>query len=373
MLNDIDHILISNSKLDLGNKADHSKTLPVAKGEVVEGRIIKSIPPHHALILIKGKQLVARTRVPLRPGEAAFFKVEQTAPQCVLKLIELGRSRQNGLSGLLKMGDFHGSPYKLLIDMLNPLIASFKGSNQQKLPAALLAMWALLNRVSLRSQQEPYGDFLKSFIAGSGMIWEHKLRSLLLSGFEFRNQAEAIIEQDLKALALKLSADAGPDKLFSRQAMTGFLDGLEQLQLLNLSGLEGRGKLLFIIPMQWHDRFTFAQILVDLAGKRADGHREHDEDRVVRLSLFLEMSRLGPVRVDASVFQKAIRVCFLVCNEEIQSIFEDHTDVLVQQVERHGFSLQDFACRLEEPGSLAQTSLVDALIDPEEHYISLVV
>lgn len=373
MFNEIDQILISSRKLWLRNKADRGDILPINKDEVVEGRIIKSIPPHHALILIKGKQLVARTLVPLKPGQVAFFKVEQISPQCILKLLEPKHGQQEGVGGLLKKSGFRGSPYKSLIDMLNPLMVSLEESGQPKLPNLLTRMWALLGRISLQPHEVLPPEFLKSFIDGSGMIWEHKLRSLLLSDFQFRNQAEAFIEQDLKGLALKLLADAGADKLFSWQATTRFLDGLEQLQLLNLSGLEEKGKLLFIIPMQWHDRFTFAQLLIDLEGKGGDGAGENDQDRVLKLSLFLEMSRLGPVRVHASVFQKAIIVCFFVCNEQIRSLFEHYTACLKEQLERHGFSLQDFTCRIAEPGALAQTSLVDALLDPEEHYISLVI
>jgi virulence-associated protein VapD len=84
------------------------------------------------------------------------------------------------------------------------------------------------------------------------------------------------------------------------------------------------------------------------------------------------MSHLGPVRVDASVLEKAIRVRFLVSNEDIQSFFDQYAPGLQQQLERHGFSLQQVTCRLEERASLAATSLVDAIIDSEEHTISLI-
>jgi len=292
MLHNLDHILLSPSKLDPGQKADNRAIPPLKRHEVVEGKIIKSIPPYHSLLLIKGTQLVARTRVPLRPGDVVLFKVEQLAPECILKLVELRHESLAGVVDLLKGSGFQGFPYK---------------------------------------------------------------------------------EHDLKGLALRSLADAGAMKLLSGKGVGRFIDALEQLQLLNLSGLEEKGKLLFVIPMQWDDGFSFAQLLIDISARREHGEDEKDQNRVVNLSLFLDMSSLGPVLVDASVFQKVIKIDFCVCNEKTQSLFNNHTDHLVKQIERHGFSVQQVTCRLEERGHLAETSLVDAILDPEEHYISIVI
>jgi hypothetical protein len=323
--------------------------------------------------LIKGNQVLARTSIPLNPGQLVFFKVQQCAPQCILKLLELRHGQQDGIDGLLKKGAWGGFPFKFLTDLLKPAVASLEKSAPDDFPRTLWRLWDLLRRISLRPDEVIRPELLRSFVDGSGMTWEHKLSRLLLSGFQSRNQAEAIIEQDLKALALKLLADGGAQRLFSEQATARFPDGLEQLQLLNLSALEEKSRLLLTIPMQWHDRFAFAQLLIDLGDYRADGASENDENRVLKLSLFLEMSHLGPVRVDASVFQKEIRVGFLVCNEEIESFVMYYRPRLKQQLERHGFFLQQVTCRLEEPNTLANTCLSDAIIDLEEHYISLVI
>ncbi len=373
MIHGSEHILISPSKLGPNKRSDNAKMSPVHKGEVLEGRIIKSIPPDHVLLLIKGKQVVARTRVLLKPGNLAFFKVEQVAPQCILKLVELQHGQQDGLGELLKGSALRGFPYKLLIDILDPLIASLKESDPRKLPDILTRMWALLGHLSLHEDDVCHPGFLKSFIDTSGMIWEQKLKSLLLSGLLSRSQAAALMEQDLKGLALSSLADASAVKLLSTDGVTRFLDALEQFQLLNLLGLEEKGKLLLIIPMQWDEGFNYAQLLIDLGDKQGDGTGRNEKDRVLRLSLFLDMSRLGPVRVDASIFQKVIRIGFLVCNEKSKALLSHNAYNLKEHLERHGFFVQHVTYRLEEQSSLADTSLVEAIIDPEEHYISLVI
>lgn len=374
MFNKIGSGFIPPSNLNSANKASPAKILSVHKDEVVEARIIKQICPHRAIILIKGKQLLARTEgVPLKPGQPASFKVAETSPQCVLKFLEVTSDQQAGITDLLMQSHFRESPHKGLMALLHALRVSGEGSVGERVPHILMRMGALLGRISLRPHDVAHPEFLKSFIDGSGLMWENKLRTLLVSGLESRHQAEAFMENDLKGLALKSLSDVKTGKLFFTQAMTTFLDDMEHHQWLNLSALEEKGKLLFFIPMQWPDELTFAQFLIDLGAESGGMGGENDEDRIFKLSLLLDMSHLGPVRVDASVVEKAIRVSFLVSDEDIQSLINQYTPCLQEQLERHGFSLQQVTCRLEERASLARTSLVDAMIDLEEHTISLIV
>ena len=372
MFGDIDHILISSARVGVHNKTDHGKAIPVNKGEIVEGRIIRPIPPHHALIQIKGRQLLARTSVPLNPGNIAFFKVEQCSPQCILKLLEVRPGGQAAVEGLLKGGAFSGFPFKFLTDVLGPQMASLEKSGED-VPHVLRQMWGLLRGISLGSHEVVRPELLRSFVDGSGMSWEHKLSLLALSGLQSSDQAKAIIDQDLKGLALKLLAGGGAQGLSNEEAIIRFADGLEQIQLLNVSGLEEKGRLFFVIPMQWHDGFAFAQLLIDLGKRQAGGAKGKDEDGVLKLSLFLEMSYLGPVRVDASVFKRQIRVSFLVSNREIEGLIRYCAPRLKEQLERHGFSLEQVTCRSEEHSNLVNTCLLDALIDSDEHYINVVV
>lgn len=125
--------------------------------------------------------------------------------------------------------------------------------------------------------------------------------------------------------------------------------------------------------MQFHDQFGFGKLLIDLVEKGEDESADREGERVLRVSLLLQMSCLGPVRADVSVFQKAIRVGFWVCEEEIQSLFNNYAGLLKRQLERHGFHLEEATCRLLEANVLTQTSLVEDLLDSEEHQINLIV
>lgn len=361
------------SSLIVQGKAGHRKVLPFTKDEVVQGRVIRPISPNRALLLFGEERVTARTSVPLRAGQIAFFKVEQVSPQCVLRLVEPRIGELCGVNRLLTWNVLRESPYKSLIKILAPFMRSGEESAVSRVPDMLVRWWGLLNRISFPSEQLHHGQFLKSFIDGSGMTWEHKLRSFLLSGFQSTNNLESLIEQDLKGLALKTLADGVGNKFVSAEAISKFVDSLEQFQLLNVSRLEGEGKLFFTIPLQFHDKLSFGEILIDVAGKREDESPDRDGDKVLRVSFLLHMSCLGPVRADVSVFQKTIRVGFWVSREEIQSLFNNYKALLKNQLERHGFDLQEITCCLQEASVLTQTSLVEELVDFEEHQINLVV
>ena len=374
MLNEPGHVLLPSSRLILHGKSGQGKILPFTKDEVVQGRVIRLIPPNHALLLFGEEQVTARTSVPLREGRIAFFKVEQVSPQCVLRLVQPRISDLDGVDGLLTRNALCESPYKGLIKILAPFMRSVKGSAVSKVPDMLVRWWGLLSRISFPSEHGVhYGQFLKSFIDGSGMTWEHKLRTFLLSEFQSANNLNDLIGHDLKGLALKSLADGAANKFVSAEAISRFVDSLEQLQLLNVSRLEGQRQLFFTIPLQFQDQFGFGELLIRLPQKGEDQEADREGDKVLRVSLLLQMSCLGPVRADVSVFQKAIRVGFLVCEEEIQSLFNNYAGLLKHQLERHGFHLKEVTCRLQEANVLTQTSLVEDLLDSEEHQINLIV
>jgi len=367
----IDHILIPSSKVDLHTKKDSALRLPVRKNELVEGRVVKSIPPHHALLEIKGKQVVAQIKVSLRQGDIASFKVQEVNPQYILKLVEVTGGQKPVVGGLLRGGGFSGFPYRFLLDILEPLMTHGGKTAPGNLTDIVVKVWALLQEMSLGPDKVQNPRFLHSFILNSGMLLEHKLKSAFLSGMGDRNQIKALIGQDLKALVLGALSDPKSMELFSAESTKHFLDSLEQLQFLNLSAMEDKGKCLFIIPMYWGNKFKFAQLLIDLGDK--SGSQANGGDRVFRLSLLLDMSSLGPVRADVSILRKVIKIDFVVCNEEVQRLFDNSEDYLRNGVEKHGFSVQQITCVLEEYNILAETSLIDDIIDPGEHHISLII
>jgi hypothetical protein len=340
-------------------------------GEVVEAKIIRVVSPNRAILLIKGRQLAARTPAPLRTDSVASFKVEQVAPECVLRLLQVTSDHPEGLASLIRGFHAQQNAYQSLIDLIAPLTGASQSSDKQHIPDILGQIWNLVRSISLSPGKSPDSHFFQSLIDGSGLLWENKLKKLLFAGVEGRDDVQSLVRQDLKGLALGALEDQGTMRLVSSEGISRFVDSLEQFQLANLVGLEEKGKLLLVIPMQWDDLIRFAQLLIDLSGNGEGGTGK--DKKALTLSLLLDMSHLGPIRVDASVHERSVRVCFLVCSEEVQVLLNSFTDDLKSQLERHGFSVPQITCRVEAKRVLEKTSFVDALVDLEESRVSVMV
>jgi len=367
----IDLLSIASTHLGSTKRGKYPTLPPLNRGEVVEAKVVSALSPDRAILLVKGRQLLARTPVPLKADSVILLNVEQVVPECVLRLLQGRLGQPDGLASLIRVSDLQRNAYQCLIDLIAPLTTSSRVHSKQRLPEILRHMANVVRRMSLSSERLPDRHFLGSVLDSSGVLWENKLKSLLLNGIRDKNQVQALVRQDLKGLALGAMEDSSVVRLVSSEGLGRFVDALEQFQLANLVGLEEKGKFLLMIPMQWADVFRFAQILIDLPAKNDEKRGEQEEPLTV--SLFLEMSHLGPIRIESSVHETSIRICFLVCSEQVQVLLNSFVDELKNQLERHGFSVQQITCRVEERGVLEKTSFVDALVDFEEHRVSVMV
>lgn len=324
-----------------------------------------------AILLVKGRQLLARTPVPLKSDSVILLNVERVVPECVLRLLEDMPGQCDGPASLIRESGLQRNAWQYLFDFIAPLTTSSSVNTRQRLPEVLQHMADVVRGMSLSSQGLPHRDFLVSVLKSSGLLWENKLKSLLLGGINGKDQVQALVRQDLKGLALGAMENIGVARLVGSEGLTRFVDAIEQFQLANFVGLQEKGKFLLMVPIQWDDVFGFAQILIDLPEKNRTNSGE--KQTTFTVSLFLEMSHLGPIRIESSVHDKSIRVCFLVCSEEVRDLLNCFVGGLKNQLERHGFSVQQITCRLEDRAILEKTSFVDALVDFEGHRVSVVV
>lgn len=319
MLNEMGDVSVQHSNLTPKNRGVQGKTLPFAKGDVVQGD-------------------------------------------------EVG-----GMAGPLARNALRQSPYRGPVEILAPLMQAAGRSATAKVPEPIMQLWGLLTGISFPSDRSNHGEFLQRFITGSGMMWENRLRSFVLSGDHMTNSLEELTAQDLKGLAMRILAEGLTNKSIPGETISRLVDSLEQLQLLNQSSLQSKGQLYFTIPVRFDEQFGFAELLVRLPNRGKGEGSETEDDKVLTASLMLEMSAIGPLRADVSLFKKAVRVGFLVCDETVPSLINDNAPALREQLERHGFHLQEIACRLQEANVLARTSLAEEFVDSEGCQIHLIV
>jgi len=350
----IQEILAQHRSKLLSVKGLSGKTLPFEKGEILKGQVLESDSSRYAKLLIKGEEVTARTSVLLKKGQTAFFKVEQTSPQNVLKILETaGEASLKSSSHLTKV-----SPYKLIAELISSSGQDSLGQNVSgNIPGIPEQLLNIFNNIAIKPDDFFSSSLLMSFIHRSGLLWENKLKSMLKSGVPSKDKLESFINQDFKGLSLKLLQSLGEDESI-KSNMLKILDSLEQLQILNKTAFEESSRLLFMLPLQFHEKVDYGQLFVDLSGKRKSGNK----DGVLKVCLFLRMSNLGPVRADAMIFKRTIKVDFWLTNEKVKSLVNENANLLKTQLERHGFYLQGITCYLEEHETLNETSFAEKMI-----------
>lgn len=370
-----------------GSSLPSSSIVSAKSGEIVEGYVLRALPPRHVCLIIRGEQVIARSQVILNQGDIGLFRVERSSNELVLKLVELKNNNLADPNARLSMPVFRGAPHTLLGDIvrssLDGLFESLAGAG--RLPWRLHwlgKMSDLLQRISLSPENPPTAEMLKAFVDGSGMRWESKLRQFFGAanqlGLADGVSIDRLIDTDLKALAMrflesnKLEMGEADNSVLMCKVVR-FLETLEQLQLFNCNALEHKGKLLLTVPMFWDQQADNLQLLI---GLQEENVSEKDAERsagTLSLSLFLNMSKLGPVRADALVAGKQIRVVFLVSGEDVRTFFLEEEQQLRSGLERHGFFAAHITCRVQDRIVLEHTSLVEDLVEPGRHQINLVV
>ena len=229
----------------------------------------------------------------------------------------------------------------------------------------------LMRKIALKSSINSDPNFLKTLIDGSGLTWEHKLKELLFSQKPSSHDIHMLLKSDLKGLIMRLLQQGKAVEAPSRDEIQGFVDFLEQLQLLNHAALAEKRMLFFLFPIQWDEPFNIGQLLIKLP-QNGEESRTGGED-IIRISFLLQMSHLGPLRADMSILDKTIRGRFLVVNPRVQALIEQHVARLKTRLSKTGLFVQELVCALEEVEVLESASLVEELINREEHFLSLVV
>jgi hypothetical protein len=213
---------------------------------------------------------------------------------------------------------------------------------------------------------------LNRVLDASGLLWESKLASITSMGKAPTPAGiERLIAGDLKALALQLlsGGSALPESL--TEELRGFLEALEQHQLLNRHLAENEGRYLLPIPPGEPSLLKFGQLLLGFGDRKSDRDRDN---RLVTISFLLSLSRLGELRADFSVMKKSLTGTFGVADEAARQLIITHLPELKQKLRGHGYEIHDVSCHVLEPQQLSEMSLVAQAVSPtSDGFLNLVV
>ncbi len=228
-------------------------------------------------------------------------------------------------------------------------------------------MGSLLEKTALKSERFD-GDLVRRMIRSSGFTWENRIAGI---GSEQGGAPPSELAQgDLKAVAMKFASLLGGDDEVAR-TLQSFVDGVDRMQVLNMRSFEESGKYLLPLPFLSDESWRFGQLLVDL-GEKEEG-KKSGEGKMVRVAFLLSMSRLGDVRADFAILNKRLSGLFTVCDEEVCRLVREESSELVKRLDLHGFQVSGIKCRVESPGVLANTSLMDEIVENRDGMVRVVI
>jgi hypothetical protein len=353
-------ILVSSSEFILEKKPGARDTPShFVKGQVVTAHVLEVISGRQALLQIDGKKMLAKTFVPLKPGQEIQLRATKTGFQPVLQLVEdTPGEMPGGYIGLIKSWGKSG-PFPHLAELLARDSHGFLAAGKKPVWATFNSLRQLVFDMALKSG-DAAPHFLNNLIQGSGLLWEKKLLSLMSTPGGLQSGADWV-EKDLKALVMRLLSLEPDGPGGQLEGLRTFIDGLENLQLFNKFADEESGRYLLPLPVLMQGDLKFGQMLLTL-GNTPKKSRE-DDNAVVRVSFLLTLTHLGDLRADFSVFGRSVSGAFGVATEEIKGFMEPRLIELTERLLSHGYEVRDIGCRVVGAETLAETALLDMAIE----------
>lgn len=308
-------ILRSVLKLDAGDLESR-----FTKGEILRGSVIKSFGTD-ALVRLRGTNMRASTTKPLLAGEPLLVKVEQVKPQFIVSILLNDTPLQEKTAELLRLYMPSRSPIGMLLGKLETLIAS--------LPQTVLkgsSLTEVMNEIKKAIMR--YSGKSRNILKLLGLSHEAELAGK----FPRKNLKRSLllVQQNMKKNLMKESA--GHREIFKN--ITKILQNIELQQLMNMD--ERQETKSFQLPY-WNGESIATAYLYVKREENKEAKAENSE--TFRLTLMLEMSRLGPLRADIIALEKRLEGTIYLS-----------TDRAVSEVEKY---LPELSATLEEQGCLA--------------------
>lgn len=376
MVSSSDFVLEKGTKIKSGGAS-----LPgLQQDRIIDAKVVDILSSRRVQLLISGQKVVARTHVPLKPGDQIQLKVMSADPQPILKLmVENRENRFHDLIGGLKQFGRSGA--------YDPLLKLFAASEMgdgtvfnsseavSHQPDVIRRFMDVIASMALKSDI-PDPTLLKRIMAYSGLQTQALANASASSDTALKTDLPPGNHADLKAMALNalntLNTDkaAEDDNVEILGRLRSFVQNLDQMQQLNQKSFDELGKMLLPLPLVWEHQLKFGQLLIDLGRHRA---QKAPDERIISVSMLLGMTHLGDIRADFSMLGKAINGSFGVAGEELREFFLEHIPTLVDRLRANHFMVQKIECQVLKPETLASASLVDDIVSMDQDIINFLV
>jgi len=344
-------IHISSSEVIIKNE-EKGKTGPLLsakKDQIIDAKVLKVMSQGKIQLLVQGQNLVAKTSLLLTEGELLTLKVVQEKGALVLKLEgplkPVTAQQLSSLVSLFAQKDRY-------LDLTKIDIAQFK---------------KLIDSIALKSGKPDHG-FLPKLLEKGGFLWETKVADLLLgkSLQTMEKDPGIMIKQDLKGTAMNLLNLSEVQSGGNLKTVFDFTETIEKFQILNHQNSES-GRYLLPFPVFADESFSFGQLLIDKGDKQEKGGKK--QQKVVNISLLLNMTKLGPLRADFSIFKKAISGIFKLSDQKASDYLRALIPELKKRLEKLEYKVQQISCKVAQKDEVDQASLVESLFKKNDDQV----
>jgi hypothetical protein len=345
-------------------------------GDLVQGRVLQQLDSHHFSLQLGSRTLAVESNVPLPLSADLSFRVEETGPRTLLKLVPPESAEEQKMASFLKKALSADIPLDQLAGKLSDLEKgpwSFPGEKESWKQFLHLLRQFTLSELTARGP-----ELLPKLFSQSGFFWENKIRQWIEGG---RKEApDHLVEEDLKGLGLKLlshlqglsvSSDSDPQEFLKMESLKKtlefFLQKIELHQVLNLRPSDSSDRFYLFLPFWVGNQPQFVEFNLSLPRKSSPRGGGNGFSVLFLLSL----PEFGQVRIEVRIQEKALFCRFMVSAEEISEFLQQRIPLLQEGLEKLGFqaSIQMTA----GPGEKDKDSLLQEMDGESQTLLSIVI
>ena len=328
------------------------------KGDLVEGEVLKTISKSQALVKLSGIELVALTESKLLQGQKIVGRVASVSPQITINLLQGESAKELKTNQLMRLLMPSKVPMGKAFD--NIISMAKNGGLPPNIQTVIDTLASEIKNHASIDLETVTPDKVKSAVKTSGLHLESSLKSALeakapgnsikaIAGGNMKTSiGRAMIEVETYIARQDRQAQTMPDtaaKELTRASesvkiLREAYNNIELNQLLNSSAKEkdgiGKVPLLYQLPFLEGLNMETARVYVQHRDEgRNLGNNESGEDSTV--VFMLDMSQVGPVRVDVHVGHAKVAGSIYVLNDTVVKHVKESLPSLVEHLEEVGY------------------------------------
>jgi len=384
-LNPVGGLTREHLKIYIPFVRDTGLTSGLHLGEILEGRVVKSLGNQKAIINLKGTEVLAETRSSLTTGSNIVVRVAHLKPTVVLSLLSQDISSLGKSASLIKTFLPNQVPFGQVVERLQRIIGEQWFARHLAFDKTLYQnLKSTLSTIVFDEEKMFKPEFLSNFLNRSGLLYETKLKRLISKG-QLPRFLEHEINNDLKGLLLRISEAPDLNKGFfnkvtgeddfSREKIGYFLKTVRELinnielsQLANFIRKREDDCIYLQIPLAFQDEIDDAELYLycNRRGRKTDAEKEE-----LGLVFLLNMEGLGYLKIDVNIKKKLIYCQVSVEDPEVAGFISGFLPSLKDRLSALDYVVEKVDCVVLKDRGKVRVGLGENIIPESVRFVDV--